>query len=106
VLQTLAGHVLRLLRRSDFVARCGGEEFAALLPATPLPQACAVAEKIRAAAEASPVPVVGGVTVTLSIGATEAAPGDTAETLFSRAEKALARAKAGGRNRVEASRGA
>ncbi|MGE5386842.1 MAG: diguanylate cyclase [Betaproteobacteria bacterium] len=96
-------HVARLLastaRATDFVARFGGEEFLALLPATDLEGAAVLAEKFRAALADSAAPVVG--LVTISIGAAMAAPSDENEDVaVSAADRALYRAKAEGRNRV------
>ena len=103
VLQALSERVLRLLRRSDVLARCGGDEFAVILPSTRLPQACVAAEKIRSAAEALPSLTGSGADrITVSVGAASWIKGDTADTLFDRAGEALSRAKSSGRNRVEA----
>jgi diguanylate cyclase len=102
VLRELTGRILGALRRSDFVARYGGEEFVAVLPNTPLVQAANVASKIRAAAETGPIRLPGGLlSVTVSAGVASLEPCDDPAALFARAERALARAKAGGRNRAE-----
>jgi diguanylate cyclase len=101
ILQSLAGRMLGHLRQSDFIARCGGEEFAVILPNSTLAQASQVAEKIRAVASASPMTGrLGPVFVTLSAGAAPAHSGDTAETLFDRAAQALCPAKSGGSTRI------
>ncbi|WP_434630628.1 diguanylate cyclase [Chromobacterium sp. CV08] len=97
-------HVAALLRQSaratDFIARYGGEEFLLLLPGTGLDGAVLVAEKIRAAVEASEAPAVGRVTI--SAGAATIADEDASyDDAVRRADQALYRAKAGGRNRVE-----
>jgi diguanylate cyclase len=61
-----------------------------------------VASKIRAAAETEPIRLPGGpLSVTVSAGVASLEPCDDAGALFSRAERALSRAKAEGRNRVE-----
>jgi diguanylate cyclase (GGDEF)-like protein len=93
----------RELRDRDHFARLGGEEFAALLPATRLDAALLVAERIRAAtADAdfrdetgTPVPL------SVSIGVTELAPDDERPlAVLNRADKALYLTKASGRNCV------
>lgn len=87
-----------LLRQSDQVARFGGEEFAVLLPDTSPQEALAAAERIRAACAApknSPC-------CTVSLGVTNnLADTDTLDTMLARADAALYRAKAKGRNQVE-----
>lgn len=98
--QVMAGQ----LRETDVLARMGGEEFAVLLPATPLPEAVARAEVIRrAVAESVPeLPVPGG-RLTVSIGAALAEPGDDGFAAhFARADERLFAAKAAGRNCVVA----
>ena len=91
--------VNRLLRRPDQLARFGGEEFVALLPQTGLEEGLSVAERIRAAC-ALPGDEPG---CTVSIGVTtNSEVRDTAESMIARADTAMYRAKALGRNRVEA----
>ena len=87
-----------LLRRPDQLGRFGGEEFMLLLPETPLEEALAVAERIRLTVDQSTT----APHVTVSIGVTTTRhDNDTLDTLLARADKALYRAKAQGRNRVE-----
>jgi diguanylate cyclase (GGDEF)-like protein len=91
------------VRRGDLVVRYGGEEFCVLLPATSLPAAVALAERIRAATAAS-VLTPRPVRITVSIGVTAYTGGRevTLEALLGRADEALYRAKDEGRNRVVA----
>jgi diguanylate cyclase (GGDEF)-like protein len=90
------------LRASDVVGRIGGEEFFALLPG-PLVGALAVAERVRLAFAAAAVRVGGcNIGATVSVGAACGAPGADATSLLVGSDAALYRAKAGGRNRVEA----
>ena len=91
------------LRSSDLLGRLGGEEFAVLLPETTMENACEVAERLRCAiaAIALPAPAGGTVELTASIGVAAADPQETSvEKPLSRADEALYRAKAQGRNRV------
>jgi diguanylate cyclase (GGDEF)-like protein len=90
------------LRASDLIGRFGGEEFVAVLP-SPLADAAAAAERVRAAFEAAAVSVAGcHVGATVSAGAACGAPGTDIASLLMRADTGLYRAKAGGRNKVEA----
>lgn len=92
-----------LPRASDLAARFGGEEFAAILPATDGEGALAVAHKMQEAIAAAAIvhaPSRGGL-VTASIGLALSDAGQTPEQLLSAADQALYRAKQNGRNRVE-----
>ncbi len=98
VLVNFVARVQPLLRGPDQLARFGGEEFVALLPETSLSEAVLVAERIRQTCAAdSQAPVC-----TVSVGVTtNQRDDDTVDSLFARADAALYRAKANGRNRVE-----
>ena len=102
-------HVVRLatavLRGDDLMARFGGEEFVILLSDTTVGDARAVAERIRQVVASSPLPLPDGtlLRVTGSLGLATTVPGDwqqTIDQLIDRADQALYRAKAQGRNRV------
>lgn len=80
------------LSRRDVLARYGGEEFGLLLPGVALADAGAFLERLR---RATP-----GV-LTVSIGATEWVPGEDPTEAVSRADTALYRAKAAGRDCVK-----
>ena len=102
VLKIIAGELNRRLRKTDFMARFGGEEFVLLVPATPLEGGLQLLETLRSAVEACPFHFKGEpVTITLSAGIAEFRDGESAETAFERADQALYRAKGAGRNRVE-----
>ncbi|GAB4261093.1 MAG: hypothetical protein Kow0092_10380 [Deferrisomatales bacterium] len=102
VLHALGNRILGLLRRSDFLARYGGEEFAVILPNTDGAQALLAGRKICSAIAEAPVETAAGpLSVTVSVGVACVRPGDTPESLFERADRALYRAKEAGRNRVE-----
>ncbi|HEY0158619.1 MAG TPA: diguanylate cyclase [Thermoanaerobaculia bacterium] len=103
VLRGVAHLVTSCTRATDFVARIGGEEFAVVLPETPLFEAMQFAEKIRSRIAVTPV---AGLHLTVSLGVANALHSrvrNTAE-LFHAADQALYRAKANGRNRTEMER--
>ena len=92
-------------RATDIVARYGGEEMALVLPETDASGARVIAERIRSAvAQARHQTEQGALQVTLSIGVATW-PSTDADVLLEHADKALYRAKQGGRNRVELARG-
>ncbi|MFS0825068.1 diguanylate cyclase [Pseudomonas phoenicis] len=102
VLKLVANVLRKRLRGSDFMARFGGEEFVLLLPQTPLEQAMQQLQSLRAAVEACPFHFKSEpVTITTSIGCSVFRSGESGEAVLGRADKALYRAKAQGRNRVE-----
>jgi diguanylate cyclase (GGDEF)-like protein len=99
ILVQLCRFVPRLLRNTDLLARWGGEEFVILTPGSDGEMAYQTAEKLRTAIEQVKFDEIG--TVRCSFGVAQYVYGDTAETLISRADDALYRAKLKGRNRVE-----
>lgn len=99
VLAAVADSLREHLRPTDLIARFGGDEFAALLPALDLEQAMQAGERLRARiAELSPPSLSTAITVSIGVAACTA--GDTVDTLVHRADEALYRAKSLGRNRV------
>lgn len=104
VLRRVAEAMQSCLRRTDLVARYGGEEFTVVLPGTHPEDAARVLERVRTAVSSLPVPgaeVLPWGSITVSVGAS-CYPDDglTARELLSRADDALYRAKAWGKNRV------
>jgi diguanylate cyclase (GGDEF)-like protein len=101
VLRHTAGVLQTAARELDIVGRFGGEEFLVVMPMTDVAGARGAAERLRAKLMASPLKWQGNpITVTASFGIAQAdAQGD--DELFRRADAALYRAKARGRNRVE-----
>lgn len=98
VLVNFVALVGKHLRGADQLGRMGGEEFVLLLPETSLEDALLVAERIRKAAQALEKPCP----VTVSMGVAHLTPADVGiEALLERADTALYRAKARGRNQVE-----
>jgi diguanylate cyclase (GGDEF)-like protein len=99
VLVQLSRFVPGLLRNTDLLARWGGEEFVILTPGSDGDMAYQATEKLRSAIAQVGFDEIG--TVTCSFGVAQYVYGDTADTLISRADGALYRAKLNGRNRVE-----
>ncbi|HEY9193063.1 MAG TPA: PAS domain S-box protein [Methyloversatilis sp.] len=102
VLRSFALVLSGLLRDSDSAGRIGGEEFAVLLPHTSLDGACAFAERLMERIAASPPEIDGQpAPYTLSVGISEISPSSKDfSSLLILADKALYRAKQGGRNRM------
>lgn len=102
VIQSFASLCESTLRSHDLGARVGGEEFAILLPETDLEGGQVLAERLRRALASTTIPANGeALAVTVSIGVTTAAPEDAGiGAMLARADRALYRAKAGGRNRI------
>ena len=105
-LQTIAGVFSRFAGRpADIAARWGGEEFVVLLPQTDVEGALQVAERIRAGVEDVVIPVLAQESarrVTVSIGMETRIPtaDDSIHDFIHKADDALYKAKAQGRNRV------
>lgn len=95
--------MLRTLRPSDFVARIGGEEFAAILPDLSSQDAYDVVERVRGAVEAQEIVSHGSrFSITLSGGMTHSTHRlDDIAKLMRAADAGLYRAKQAGRNRIE-----
>ena len=100
-LAQFAGFLQNQCRPVDLVAQFGGEEFVVLLPELTLETAAVVAERLRKSALTAAPLILGERTLTASFGVTEAAIGENASQLLSRADTGLYRAKSLGRNRVE-----
>ena len=99
VLRGFASRLRAALRAQDSAFRHGGEEFCVLLRAAGAAEARALAERLR---EGLVQPATDTMhALTASYGVAVWHPGDDADALFSRADRALYRAKASGRDRVE-----
>lgn len=102
VLKIIAGELFKRLRKTDFIARFGGEEFVLLIPSTPMEGGLKLLETLRTAIESCPFHFKGErVTITLSGGLASFSAAERSEQVFVRADQALYRAKHGGRNRIE-----
>ena len=99
VLAALAAILREGVREVDLPARYGGDEFAVLLPETPLDGAAIAAERLRAAVAGASFD--DGLVLTLSVGVAATPPLEAdAEKLVAEADAALYRAKNAGGNRV------
>jgi diguanylate cyclase (GGDEF)-like protein/PAS domain S-box-containing protein len=96
VLARVAASLRSTLREEDMVARWGGEEFLVVLPHVRLESALVCTERLRARS-----PLVSEVgQVTLSAGVAELGEGEGCHSLIDRADRALYRAKARGRDQA------
>lgn len=86
------------IRQVDTLGRWGGEEFLLVVPEMPLDPSRLLAERLRMVIERHVFERAERLTA--SFGVAEYQPGDTVETLTKRADEALYRAKAQGRNLV------
>ncbi|MFL1419402.1 diguanylate cyclase [Pseudomonas fildesensis] len=103
VLKIIANVLRKSLRPTDFIARFGGEEFVLVMPDSSLGDALAAGEVLRAGIEACPFHFKGEpVTITVSMGVAQFQPGERSDLALKRADEALYRAKAAGRNQVQA----
>jgi diguanylate cyclase (GGDEF)-like protein len=103
VLKDYAYRVGTRIRREDLFARCGGEEFACVLPSTALTGGVVFAEALRRLA--SDRPTVFGTepipfTVSLGVASMDGASGGDVTDLLKRADDNMYAAKRAGRNRV------
>lgn len=103
VLKEVARTIARQCRESDLPARYGGEEFAVVVPNEEISGAVQLAERCREGIEKANLTAKGEpIRPTASFGVADSAGVPSAELLVDRADHALYRAKAGGRNRVTA----
>ena len=102
VLRAAAQNMLDAVRGIDHVSRWGGEEFAILLPRADEAAAHLVAERIRRNVQRpSPLRLPGKhIPITVSIGVAVSQPQDSVKEVLRRADAALYRAKASGRDCV------
>ena len=104
VIRGVAQALAKNVKGQDTAARIGGEEFAVLLPTTPLEGARVLAERIRGAIAQGRIKsgtngeLIGNITI--SVGVAQYVAGETVDAIMARADKALYASKSGGRNRV------
>ena len=101
VLKGICAIIQSALRETDFLGRYGGEEFIVGFALTPAAPAALVAERIRKMIAESTMPCLPeGKHVTVSMGEAKHHVPDTIERTLARADAALYKAKAAGRNQV------
>jgi diguanylate cyclase (GGDEF)-like protein len=89
------------MRKVDVIARWGGEEFIAIIPAKDIKTFKTLAERIRVFIEKSWLELSGTIIkVTISVGATLVQEADSSEDIIARADTLMYQSKTGGRNRV------
>lgn len=98
VLRTMGQLLAQSTRHRDLPARLGGEEFAVMVPGHDLMEAQRFAEALRHKVEFTVFP--RGLPVTTSLGVAQWQPGESVADTLQRADEALYRAKAAGRNSV------
>lgn len=92
-----------IIRKTDTLARWGGEEFMILLPVTDLERGKMIAERIRVSIEHKVFPEVRRVTCSFGVG--QYNTNENMESFINRVDSALYEAKHSGRNRVAYSKG-
>lgn len=103
VLRVVSDVLAGVLRAGDAVVRYGGEEFLLVLPRASLDHSVAAAERARTALERARIPVGGmELRVNASFGVAQRRGAEPRAAVIARADAAVYRAKAAGRNRVVA----
>lgn len=103
VLRKVASALKFVLRDVDYIARYGGEEFCVILPGVDVAGAQSIGRRVCDAVRQADIYSESGEplpSVTISIGVAQMRPNDTPYTLIEKADRAMYRAKEGGRDRV------
>lgn len=98
LLKAFSAHISAQLREDDLLARWGGEEFLIIAPNTDQNNRHLILKRLESSITDDSLFIPG---VTFSAGFTTYHPGDTRQALIQRADTALYKAKAAGRNRIE-----
>ncbi len=103
VLEACASRIGELIRTTDDAFRMGGEEFLICLKGTRMAEALQVLERVREGIATTPIYAGNGLSlpVSASFGVVEASMDSSVAALIIAADKALYRAKSGGRNQVQ-----
>ena len=99
VLAELGERMREVVRSADVACRIGGEEFAVILPESTMEDAEGLYDRLQRAVTSRPLGQAG--TLSLSGGVAEVREGDEPSALFERADRALYRAKQGGKGQVQ-----
>ena len=99
MLVTLCQRISQRLRKVDVFCRLGGEELVVLCPGSTTEQAWQLAEALWQALRGQPMEGVG--VVTASFGVASWSPGESADDLMRKVDRAVYRAKRLGRDRLE-----
>jgi diguanylate cyclase (GGDEF)-like protein len=101
VLKTLSGKIKELIRPDDLLARWGGDEFVILLQAE-RKKAVTLAERLRVSIAGNVEKQSQGIenNITVSIGVSTYIKDESLDSIMNRADKALYKSKAAGKNRV------
>jgi diguanylate cyclase (GGDEF)-like protein len=105
VLREVARRLRSAVRTYDSVGRYGGEEFLVISPGCERSAGISQAERLRQVVSAKPVGIQGtmiSVTISLGVATLDMETKGSVEQMLGAADRALYRAKLGGRNRVEA----
>lgn len=103
-LQHIATQIKLVVRKIDIPCRYGGEEFAVILPSTPLLVGIQVAERVRTQIEQNPLNVEGiniPITVSIGVDSYNNTDDDGMDSFIARADQQLYTAKNSGRNCVQ-----
>lgn len=101
VLKAVVATMSANIRPADKLARYGGEEFLVIMPSTSLADALEVVERVRERiAQHDWRPLLGDMRITVSAGLTQIGTSDSVDEIIARADTALYRSKALGRNQT------
>ncbi|MCW8306785.1 GGDEF domain-containing protein [Acidiphilium sp. PA] len=101
ILTAVAAKLRELVRAQDVLARWGGEEFLVILPDTPIEGAAELATRFQESLTAFNLQIgEHRVSISLTMGVSTRAPGESFDAAVARADQALYRGKELGRNRI------
>lgn len=101
ILRSFSHIAMKCLRKTDFIARFGGEEFVILLPNTEKSDLLECAERVRNYIRSLSFDNISeGLKITVSLGASHYMTGESSEALLERVDDALYLAKDKGRDQV------